>query len=626
VKFLASLPGRLSVTGTGGISVAGSYSYDYVIGGVPFLSAATGDNPMMRETAQFRKDQQDIGREPGEQSIGDAWWRRAQDSFHGGRGLTWFESRDIPDEIARIRFQDSKNCDVWTPGVVKRLPDTTRGVTASGSVAGLVTASKAGTDYVLVATSTTLTKWPVGGSPATLTWGGSGTILSLVTDGSNYYVADSTGIYSGPVDGASNGTLLYNTGSSKVVLGWVKSRLMAAVGRDILELSAAGPTLPSPRYTHPSANWTWRCFSESPSAVLAAGDAGGQSAIHSFTLDTNGAVPVLTAASSINLPVGEIVRSLFATAGSFVGIGTSAGLRVGTFDTFTGVLNYGPLSVTTDHPVRAIAARDRFLFAGGTQYVDDESCLVRLDLGQQVDQLGRLAHASDLLADDAVSGDVSGIAVTGIGQKLVFAIDNYGVLLEGDGPGSNREAWLRTSRIRYSTTEPKLFRRLRVRGSLPDPTHFTVTAEGVSTSNKVFDITGLQTEPGEIGLIDEPQEWISLLFEIEDSGTGELRSWQMKALPAGVRQRIITLPMSCYDTEQDRNDVRFGRPGYAAERLAALEQFDDAADEVVFEEMRPSGKVTRRVLVDKLSFRQIIRPNDTSGVGGEIVLTLRTVD
>src|SRR5690348_14654964 len=169
---------------------------------------------MLRETAQFRKDQQDIGREPGEQSIGDAWWRRAQDSFHGGAGLTWYESRDVPDEIARIRFQDSKNCDVWTPGVVKRLPDTTRQVTVGGSISGLVAASRGGVDYVLVATANTLTQLTVDGATAPLTWGGTGTILSLATDGSSYYVATSSGIFSGPVDGSSNGMKIWNTGSN----------------------------------------------------------------------------------------------------------------------------------------------------------------------------------------------------------------------------------------------------------------------------------------------------------------------------------------------------------------------------------------------------------------------------
>jgi hypothetical protein len=370
----------------------------------------------------------------------------------------------------------------------------------------------------------------------------------------------------------------------------------------------------------------WRCFAESPTAILAAGDAGGNSAIHAFELDTSGVAPTLAAASSTVLPSGELVHSLASVAGSFLAIGTSAGLRVGSYDSFSKALTYGPLSVTTDNPVLAVGSRDRFVYAGGTLYVDDESCLIRVDLGQQVDQAGRLAHASDLLPPAAQSGAVSAIVVTGAGQKVVFAIDGYGVVLEGDGPGSIRDAWLRTAKIRFSTTEPKLFRRLRVRGSLPDPTHFTVVAEGQTTSETVYDITGLAVEPGEIGLIEEPQEWMALKFTIEDSGEGELRSWQVKALPAGVRQRIITLPMACYDTENDRNGLQFGRPGFAGERLATLERFDDASDEIAFEELRSTGKVTRRVLIDKLSFRQRFRPNDVSSVQGDVVLTLRTVD
>jgi hypothetical protein len=402
---------------------------------------------------------------------------------------------------------------------------------------------------------------------------------------------------------------------------------MAAIGRNVYELSGTGPSLPgTPNYTHPSANWTWRAFSESPSSILVAGDAGGLSEIHEFTLSTSGAVPTLTAASSTVLPFGEIVHSLAAVAGSFLAIGTSRGVRIGSYDTFSTRLTYGPLSVETDKPVLAVSSRDRFVYAGGTQYVDDESSLIRVDLGQQVDQAGRLAHASDLLPPVAETGAVTGIAVTGLGQKVVFAIDGFGVCLEGDGPGSGREAWLRTSRIRFSTTEPKLFRRLRVRGAMPNATHFSVTAEGETTSQVVYDIVGLAVEPGEIGLIEEPQEWLSLKFTIDDSGDGQLRSWQVKALPSGVRQRIITLALACYDTEKDRNDVVLGRPGFGAERLAALERYDDAADEISFEEMRSSGKVTRRVLIDKLSFRQRYRPNDVSSVQGDVVLTLRTVD
>lgn len=626
MKLPTKLPSKLGVTGGVGVSSAGTYSYDFVVGGVPFMSAADQNQPMTRETAPFRKDQQDTGKEPGEQSIGDAWWRRAQDSFHGGRGLTWFESRDIPDEIARIRFQESKNLDVWTPGVVRRLPDTTLAVSIGGNITGLVAGSVGLVDYVIVASGTTLSRFQVGGLTTSLTWGGTGTILSLATDGSNYWVADNTGIYSGPLDGSLVGTLKYNNSSGQVVLGWVKSRMMAAVGRDILELSTAGPSLPVAKYTHPSSTWTWRCFSESPSAILAAGDAGGQSAIHTFELDNQGVTPTLTAAASVALPIGETVTSLYATAGSFLGIGTSAGLRVGTYDSFSKALTYGPLSIVTPNSVRALAARDRFIYAGGTQFIDAESCLLRLDLGQPVDQAGRLAHATDLLPPVARPGVISGIAVTSIGHRIVFAVDGYGVLVEGTGPGSGRDAWLRTSRVRFSSTEPKLFRKLRLRATLPDPVHTRITAEGNTTNAVVYEASAGFSDPGEIGLISDPQEWLDLLFEFNNSGLAEMRSWQIKALPAGIRQRIITLTLACYDTETDRNNVMFGHPGYGGERLTTLEQFDDASDEIVFEELRPSGKVTRRVLVDKMSFQQAIRSSDLSGLGGNIVLALRTVD
>lgn len=140
MKALFKLPAKFGVL-SGTSFTGGDYAVDYAIGGVPFMAAHTADIPYSRETAPYRKDQFDAANEPGEQSIGDGWWRRGQDSFHGGRGLTYFESRDVPEEIARVRFQDSKNVDVWTKGIIQRLPDTTLGVANAGAITGLVSAS-----------------------------------------------------------------------------------------------------------------------------------------------------------------------------------------------------------------------------------------------------------------------------------------------------------------------------------------------------------------------------------------------------------------------------------------------------------------------------------------------------
>jgi hypothetical protein len=44
-------------------------AYDVSIAGLPFFIAASDDNPYRRVTAQYRKQQIDQSREPGEQTL-----------------------------------------------------------------------------------------------------------------------------------------------------------------------------------------------------------------------------------------------------------------------------------------------------------------------------------------------------------------------------------------------------------------------------------------------------------------------------------------------------------------------------------------------------------------------------
>jgi hypothetical protein len=46
-------------------------------------------------------------------------------SFHYGAGLTYLDTTARPQPEDRLRFSTSRNVDVWTPGVVKRLNGTT---------------------------------------------------------------------------------------------------------------------------------------------------------------------------------------------------------------------------------------------------------------------------------------------------------------------------------------------------------------------------------------------------------------------------------------------------------------------------------------------------------------------
>ena len=627
------LPARLGGSGAG-VFVSSGIAWDVVIGGVPFLAGYTAEDPYVRETAPFRREQQDQSAEAGEQTLG-GWWWRSQASFHGGAGLRFLE---VPTDAqtGRIRFDDSVNVDPWTPGVLKRLPDTTLAFAAGGSGQRIAAGRIGTTDYVLHAAGTTLTTVNIaaggGVTTTTVTWSGVGAIQALACDGRRYFVADSAGIWSGPVDNSSAGTKIWNLSSpAVVVLAWVKQRLMAGIDAKIYELVGTGPGLPTEKYTHPTPGWTWTAISESPSAVLAAGYAGGTSGILSFELPSSGSVPTLTSGAEVaQMPSGEIIQALRLHAGSFLAIGSSRGLRVGTFDSFSGRLRYGPLTVSTPAPVLAVASRSDHIYAGGSRAVDGsvnaaESGLIRVDPGYQVDQAGRLAYATDLICNTAATGDVTGVDATASG-RLVFCVDGRGLLLEGVGPGSGRPAWLRTSRVRFSTGEPKVFRYGSVAGAFaaPGQVKVWVSSPGVAEAN-VLSWSGL-TDPEMFNLLAGPRKWIQLRFELLSDAAVQVTEYGIKALPAVQRQRMLQYVLLCNDRESDRNGQLVDLPGWAASRIVALETLEDTGDEVQVQELLPGGDtLTRQCVIDRVTYRQAQRPTRSDGRGGVVLVLARTL-
>lgn len=624
VTIPSAIPSALGGPGSSTSLSSNGISYDVAIGGIPFCSAISGDNPYVRESAPVQKQQFDTGSKAGERSLGD-WWRRSQASFHGGAGLKYAEPDGPQDPTTDIRYFNSKNLDVWTPGQVTRLPDTTL-IEANGSaITGLATGTLSSTNYVLFTFGSTLRSWN-GAAFTNYNWLGTGTILSLAVDGQRYYVADNTGIYSGPIDGSVTGTKLYVNTATRVKLAWVKQRLMAGVNNTVRELdsAAAAAALPAAKYTHPNSGWTWTDFAGGPASIMVSGYSGAESTIQEFVLATDGTTPTLVSGQTHDLPTGEICYSLFAYVGSFLGMGTSKGIRVGQFDA-NGGFAYGALSVETVNPVRSITGRDHYLYATATGFIETESCLIRLDLGQPLDRAGRFAYAPDLICATAQTANASWVAITATG-KLTFSVDGYGPSLEGTGPGSGRSAWLETARIRMGTSESKLFRRIQVRGSFPSPGTVSVTITGgdgqvtvamppISSTLDLDDLSGLTA----------PQEWVSLRFDLNSASTIDFRGYVLKALSAVRPRRLYQLPLSLRDHEKDRNDVAFGYPGLAISRLLQLEALEDARDEVLLELFTSQGALTRLVTIEQVSFRQIHQPGKTGTVAGVVVVTLKTV-
>lgn len=605
------------------VSNVSTSAFDVAINGVGFMLGVTTDDPILRETAQYRKDQFDASKEPGEQTLSN-WWLRSQASFHGGAGLKYLE---LPGSDERIRFDASFNVDVWTPGAVTRLPDTTRVITSGSNSGGLVGARRGTDSYAVVAFGNTLSayKVPDVGSPSTITytWGGSDTIQSLACDGKTYYAASATKIYAGPVDNSGSGAALWDSGTT-VVVGWCKQRLMAGVNNKVYELvGGSPPTLPTELYSHPNTDWRWTAFADSPRGILAAGYSGDESAIVEFTLESDGGAPTLAAGTvAATLPRGERVYSLHAYAGRYVGIGTSAGLRVGVYAD-TGALSYGPLTFTTTNPVRAVTGRGDFLYAAITAGIEAESGVMRVDLGTPTDDVGRFAYAADVVSPTAQTGTASG--VTTLANRIAHAVDGYGLVLAGTSAGTSRTAWLRTPRIRYSTVEPKLFKYLRLRGTFPATLKVYATTPSTAET-LILSLSSSAGDPGEFSPPPGSHEWVQFRFEMLASAAHELRSYGLKALPGTKRQRMIQLPLQCWDRGQDRHGRAHGGPGQAIALVRAVEALEEAGDIVVYESMTPDAAETRRCQIERVTFRQAAPPTRTSGFGGILIVTLRTVD
>ena len=217
-----------------------SNAYDCALAGLPFFFGISDKYPYKRETAQYRKQQFDNQKEPGEQTL-TGWWLRSQSSFHYGAGIRFQEP--VQGETVPYRFNKSAGVEVFNLGKVTLLPDVAVLKSATNDniiLEGGVDANDV--DVVLMADNASLYRITAIGSSTSLTWGGSGAILDVAQDGQNYYVANATGIYKGPLTGGSSGTLIFTHPASvgtvtHVKMNWAKQRLIAGINNYIFEIT-----------------------------------------------------------------------------------------------------------------------------------------------------------------------------------------------------------------------------------------------------------------------------------------------------------------------------------------------------------------------------------------------------
>ena len=626
------IPYVLSNPSTTPIFTPSGVAYDMAINGLPFFTASSDDSPYRRVTAQYRKQQYDQTREAGEQSL-TGWWFRSQSSFHLGAGIKFFEPAQ--DESLRFQFTESKGCDIWTKGQVTLLNSTVRALTSANTPI-IIGANDGTNDCLVVADGTALKKITMSNdTPSSSTYTQAGTpstIYDLTTDGTRYWFINTTHVHRGNITSGSSTEIYAASSTTNARIRYVKQRLIAAVNNELRELDpahSAGGAMPAAFYTHPQTDWTWTTISEGPAAIYVGGYSRKNSSIYKITLDLTNAntlgfpefnIPTVV----VDLPEGEIINTFDTYLGTYAVLCTNKGVRVGVLGD-NGDLSYGPLLFEAE--CTDVIFRDKYAYVSTIQ--GTESGLIRIDLSTPVVPNSLIfSYAWDVYASGETTTSNS-VAFLGATDRVAFCVPGDGVWIESYGV-KVASGYLQTGYIRYNTLENKLFKFLNPRFDATNGgiSIFSIDLEGDSYAIGNFIQGSAITEIG-ISYPATAQEYLGVKFVFTRSSSETTKSpvftgYQMKALPAVPRQRLIQYPLFCYDHETDKFGVESGYDGSAYDRMVALETLENTGDLVRVEDFR-TGEVFIG-LIEELDFINRT-PSDKrfSGFGGMLMATIRSV-
>jgi len=607
------------------------YNYDVAINGLPFFLGNGDQYPYRRVTAPYRKEQYDQTREAGEQSL-TGWWFRSQSSFHLGAGIKYFEPSQ--DESLRFQFTESKGVDVFTKGQATLL-NSTASFYSGAAPAQLIGVNDGTNDCIFYTDGTALKKSTSAGANSTITQAGTAsTIYSLTTDGSNYYFINGTKVHRGSVGATPADSEIYNTPSTtRSTIRYVKQRLLLAKENVLYELNAnasASAALPTALYTMPNSSWVWSSIAEGPAAIYVSGydPNGTSSSIYKITLDTAVAnslgFPTLSVPTvTIDLPAGERINGFDVYLGTYAVIATSKGVRGGIVSA-TGDITYGPL-LYDGAACYDVTFTDRFAYV--TTKVDGEAGLLKIDLSTTIGNTLVFPYAWDLIATGTTVTS-SQVSFFGNSDRLAFSTGNN-IWAESTGEKVT-SGYLQTGYIRFNTLEDKIFKFISPRVTTTDG---AVEVYSIGEFGTEYDIGGYAqgAATSELGIAYPlgNHQYLGFKFLLNRSSTDNtkgplLTGYQLKALPAVLRQRLIQFPLMCYDHESDNLNNEVGYDGRAFDRLSSLETIENYGDTVRVQDFRTGESFIG--LIEEMNFVNST-PSDKrfTGFGGTLTVTIRTV-
>jgi len=706
-------------------------AYDIAIAGLPFFLLNSDDSPYRRVTAQYRKQQIDQSREPGEQTL-TGWWLRSQSSFHYGQGIKFFEP--IQDESLRFQYTESKGINVWTKGQATLLNSSESQHTVTGGIQtngrpwqyarsiqwdkssitynGVLLSDEYDVDKVFPKITVSITNKALTTNVATLTtsaahglcigmqivitgvdatFNGEYRITSVPTTTTFTYAKTAADVASAAVSPAGTGvaevihfidyisgtdypvhaicddgvyafwvtnvlasgtprlrvykklltddssvspTLMFSDNGITVtnaVMEYTKERIVMCVNDKVYEFSTTASAMPTAVYSHNDVDHIFTSITSSGAAIYVSGYSGIQSNIYKFTLSTAGAMPTLTSAiTAAELPVGERVYKISYYLGNMA-IGTSKGMRMADASQLDGSITYGALIFESTQPVYDFAFRDRYIWAASG--VDGQVGLTRVDMGQPLGNL-QFPYAWDLYDPaDTLAHYTTACAFLGDTSRLAFCNagnGSDGTIYIQSATTLLAEGFLRTGYVRYNTLELKIFKLMQAR---IDTTNGGLLIDSVDYADNFYRIGTFAQESIvpeiNINYPQASQEYLGFQFTLTRSTTDTSKGplftgYQIKALPAIPRQRLIQYPLSCFDHESDHFGVEVGYEGSAYQRMSQLESIENVGDTIRVEDFRTGESYIG--LIEELDFRNAT-PSDKrfSGYGGTLLVTIRTV-
>lgn len=372
-----------------------------------------------------------------------------------------------------------------------------------------------------------------------------GTPKAIAHDGTNVFLATTTGLFSAAIGTAAIAATAIVVGVDNV--GYIQNHLVIGRANILEEVDAAfARTIVT---THRSTNFKWSIIAGGNGNVFAGGNINGVSELYVLSVSqTTGALQKSVAAATL-LPDESLYTMM--VYGQKAVLGTSLGVRVADIVSMGG-LSYGPPTGTG--ACQALAGAGQFVYFGATNTDGVTSGIGRMDLSTAVNtDANQFAYAVDSLPTIGTSANVVlGIAVLSTGEVfgIVDAKGIYRKLPNVSGNWTSGSAVVETGWLTYNTIENKTLVDIDMGLSLPT-TFDSVLAE-LSTDGTTWTAIGLAT-PTQVPpfVLTVPQaRRFKVRFTIT-AGVGRANTtafpfmsyWSVRIMPAPRRSRQLRLPL-----------------------------------------------------------------------------------